>query len=170
MKNPRSLTRDFLFQALYSKVFLWDTFDKEELISSFFGEECDCDEDMEIKDKNFVDKLDNVYFDEMFEWIVKKEWNLAHIIWKFAPKFNIKSMPLINVIPIYIASYEILYLKCDKIPIKVCIDEAIEFTKTYGDEAWKILVNWILNSLKENIELVRKEAKESIQKENIFYS
>lgn len=59
---------------------------------------------------------------------------MLYIVKKFAPKFDISSMPLINLIPVFIASYEMLYLECDKIPYKVSIDEALELTKTYSDD------------------------------------
>jgi transcription termination factor NusB len=43
-------------------------------------------------------------------------------------------MSIVNIIPIFIAIYEILYIKCDSIPINVSIDEALEITKIYSDE------------------------------------
>jgi transcription termination factor NusB len=43
-------------------------------------------------------------------------------------------MPIINIIPIFISAYEQLFLKCDTIPFKVSIDEALELAKTYSDD------------------------------------
>lgn len=155
MKNNRSITRDFLFQALYSRSFLW-TFNKEEFISSFF-------------DEGFDDTIETIYFEELFENIIEKEWELASIISKFAPKFDVKTMPVINVIPVYIASYEMLYIKCDTIPVKASIDEAIELGKKYSDDQWRILINWVLNNLKTNLEEVKKELENLNTKEKIFF-
>jgi hypothetical protein len=52
-KISRHKTRKCLFQALYSKTCLYDTFDKDIFISSFFEE-------------NFSETIDQVYFDELF--------------------------------------------------------------------------------------------------------
>jgi transcription termination factor NusB len=42
-------------------------------------------------------------------------------------------MSVINIIPVLIASYEMLYLKCDKVPENVSINEALELVKFYSD-------------------------------------
>jgi len=50
-------------------------------------------------------------------------------------------MSLVNLIPVFISGYEQLFLKCDKIPFKVSIDEALELTKIYSDDHGRILAN-----------------------------
>ncbi|MBP8016736.1 transcription antitermination protein NusB [Candidatus Gracilibacteria bacterium] len=145
-KISRHKTRKCLFQALYSKIYITEQFDKNSLFESFFEE-------------GFSDVVDQEYFDEMFDGIIKNEAELIYIVERFAPKFNIKSMSTVNIIPIFIASYEILYLKCDKIPEKVSIDEALEITKIYSDNNGRIFVNGVINSIKDNKKEIKKELK-----------
>ncbi|HBA45240.1 TPA: hypothetical protein DEG21_05920 [Patescibacteria group bacterium] len=65
--------------------------------------------------------------------MIENEGKLVYIIEKFAPKFDISSMSVINIIPAFIASYEMLYLKCDSVPENVSINEALELVKLYSD-------------------------------------
>ncbi len=155
-KISRHKTRKCLFQALYSKIYINTNFNKDFFIQNFF-------------DEDFEDIIDNIYFDELFEWIIKKESELIYIVEKFAPRFDIKSMSIINIIPIFISIYEILYIKCDKIPINVSIDEALEITKIYSDDHGRIFVNWILNSIKEKKELIKEEIKKIKPKNTYFF-
>lgn len=157
MKKSRRKTRQCLFQALYSRVYLQDHFDKDTFIESFF-------------DDDFKDVIDLEYFDEVFAWVIDKEREMLYIIKRFAPKFDINSMPLINLIPIFIASYELLFIKCDTIPYKVSIDEALELTKIYSDDQARILVNWVLNSLKDNKDSITKDFEKSQELKTIFFN
>jgi N utilization substance protein B len=98
-----------------------------------------------------------VYFNEVFVGIISHEPELIYIVEKFAPKFDVSIMPAGNLLPIFIAAYEMLYLVCDKIPVNVSIDEALELAKIYSDDKGRILVNGVLNSLKDQFEIVKKE-------------
>ncbi len=157
IKKSRRKTRQCLFQALYSCVYLKDKFDKKDFIESFF-------------DDSFENILDNIYFDEVFYWVQQREKELIYLVRKFAPKFDISSMSLVNLIPVFISSYEQLFLKCDNIPFKVSIDEALELTKIFSDEKWRILANWILNSLKDDKELILKEFETIITWKTYFFN
>jgi hypothetical protein len=53
-KISRHKTRKCLFQALYSKIYLNNTFNKDYFVQNFFEED-------------FVNIIDNVYFDELFD-------------------------------------------------------------------------------------------------------
>lgn len=66
-------------------------------------------------------------------------------------------MPTVNILPIFIAAYEMLYVTVDPIPEKVSIDEAIELAKKFSDEGAKMLVNGVLNSVKNEKEAILKE-------------
>ncbi|MDD2487423.1 MAG: transcription antitermination factor NusB [Candidatus Gracilibacteria bacterium] len=153
-KISRHKTRSCVFQALYSKIYLKDSFSKESFVDSFFDEGSD-----------FVD---HKYFDEVFAGVQDNETRLLYVINKYAPRFDIGSMPTINIIPILIAGYEMLYIKCDTIPEKVSIDEALELTKEFSDGAARSFVNGVLNSLKENKVSILKEIEE-IQNTNLFF-
>ena len=85
----------------------------------------------------------------MFSGVIEKEGELLAIIHKYAPKFDITSMPVGNLLPIMIASYEMLYLTIDSIPEKVSINEAIELSKTFSDDTARMMVNGVLNALKD---------------------
>lgn len=78
-------------------------------------------------------------------------------------------MPVINLIPIFIATYEIMYLTCDQIPYKVSIDEALELAKTYSDDQGRILVNGILNSLKDRKAELLDEFSRKLPENHYFF-
>jgi transcription termination factor NusB len=62
-----------------------------------------------------------------------------------------------------------LYLKCDKVPENVSINEALELVKFYSDPQWRIFINWVLNSLKQNKTEVKKELTK-ITNKNLFFN
>lgn len=108
-------------------------------------------------DERFAHLASDPYFSEMFSGIVEKEGELSAIVRKFAPKFDIPMMPVVNLLPMFIASYEMLYLRCDKVPENVSIDEAIELTKKFSDDNARMMVNGVLNSLKNGREAALAE-------------
>ena len=92
--------------------------------------------------------LDHAYFDEAFAGIVAHESELLYLIERYAPKFETGGMPVVNLLPIFIAGYEMLFLT-EAIPEKVSINEALEITKLFSDDSARLMVNGVLNSLKE---------------------
>ena len=82
--------------------------------------------------------------------MIEKEGELLTIINKYAPKFDITTMPVTNLLPIMIASYEMLYLTMDTIPEKVSINEGIELAKMFSDDTARTMVNGVLNALKDD--------------------
>jgi transcription termination factor NusB len=100
-------------------------------------------------DKMTISCIDMPYFQAMFSGIITKESELLTLIHKYAPKFDIATMPIGNLLPIMIAAYEMLYLDLDVIPEKVSINEAIELAKIFSDDTAKTMVNGVLNALKE---------------------
>jgi len=62
--------------------------------------------------------------------IKSKESELIEILKMYAPKFSPEKMDLTYVIPIFIASTEMLYYP-EEIPAKVSLNEAIEISKVY---------------------------------------
>ena len=55
-------------------------------------------------------------------------------------------MSILNLIPMYIALYEAIFLTIDAIPDKVSVNEAIELTKKFSDETGRMLVNGVLSN------------------------
>ena len=141
MKTNRKKSRTFLFQALYSLYF--NDFDKDVYYNHFF-------------EWIFDFTLDEAYFDEMYTTIVKEQKVLLEIINTYAPKFKLKNMHVVYLIPMLIWITEMLYLK-EEIPGKVSINESVEIAKVFWDTSAKKIVNWVLNKIFENNEKLSKE-------------
>jgi N utilization substance protein B len=155
-KISRPKTRRFLFQALYSRIHLGSSFNKDTFIDTYFDEE-------------YASVIDMKYFEEVFAGIIVHETELVYIIEKFAPKFDVSIMPAGNLLPIFVAAYEMLFLKCDTIPVNVSIDEALELSKMYSDDKGRILVNGVLNSFKDHFDIVKTELKGMKEKKAYFF-
>lgn len=143
-KASRHETRECLLQALYARSVLHEGFEMASFLESYF-------------DERFTHLIADPYFLESYAGIISRESELCAVVRKFAPKFEIPMMPVVNLLPIFIASYEMLYLECDKIPERVSINEAIELTKKFSDEQSRTLVNGVLNSLKNDCATVKAE-------------
>ncbi len=137
----RKLSRKILFQKLYADCFYKNNHDDFKV--SFF-------------DGKFDFEIDEKYIEEMHRLVVEKQWVLAQIVKRYAPKFDIAKMHLSYVIPIYIGATEMIYFS-GEIPAKVSINEWIEIAKTYGDDSAKKIVNAVLNKIYENYEALKKE-------------
>lgn len=137
----RKLTRKLLFQKLFVLGFSY--LSDDDFFEFFYFD----NQKLEI-DKN--------YFIEMQSIILDKEWIFIALIARYAPKFNIKNMSLLYVLPVYIAMAEMFYLK-EEIPAKVSLNEAIELAKVYSDDPVKKIVNWILNNILKDYETLVKE-------------
>ncbi len=140
MQVSRKRSRKFLFQELYSSKF--NNFDENAFFESFYY-------------WTFTFSLDKDYVGEVKNIIDEKRDFFNDIIKKYAPKFNIKNMSIIYILPIYIALSEMFFLK-EEIPAKVSINEAIELIKYFWDESWKKIVNWILNKVLEDYDEIKK--------------
>lgn len=149
IKVSRRKTRSYLLQALYARSMGGAGFEESVFLHTFFDEAA-------------CESMDVPYFQAMFTGIIEKEGELLTIIHKYAPKFDITSMPVGNLLPIMIASYEMLYLTIDTIPEKVSINEAIELAKTFSDDTARTMVNGVLNALKDEkstiLETIKKDA------------
>lgn len=148
IKVSRRKTRSYLLQALYARSMGGVNFEEQAFFHAFF-------------DELVSTSLDIPYFQAMFSGVIEKEGELLTIIHRYAPKFDITSMPVGNLLPIMIASYEMLYLTIDSIPEKVSINEAIELSKTFSDDTARTMVNGVLNALKNEkttiIEVIKKD-------------
>jgi N utilization substance protein B len=150
----RKLSRKILFQRLYADCFYKNS--NTLFLQSFF-------------EGKFNNEIDEAYILEMHSIILAKESEFLYIIEKFAPKFNITSMHLIYILPIFIGIAEMIYLK-EEIPVKVSLNEGIELAKIYADESGKRIVNGILNKIFENYENIKNDrGKEVYNKEFSFF-
>lgn len=97
----------------------------------------------------YRDAVDLDYFSVVVEGVPAREADLAYVIRKFAPKFDVSWMPIVNVMAIYVATYEMLFFSGAPIPPNVSIDEALEVCNLFSDESGKSMVNGVLNAVKQ---------------------
>lgn len=140
MKLNRKKTRKLLFQKLYAMSF-WN-FNNEAFIESFY-------------DWTFNFDMDKVYYNEMSDLVLKNEWFYLDIISKYAPKFNLSSMNIMYVLPIFIGLAEMFHLT-EEIPAKVSLNEAVEIAKAFWDDSAKKIVNWVLNNVYEHYDELKQ--------------
>lgn len=119
----------------------------------------------------YRDAVDLEYFSIVAEGVPAREGDLAYVIRKFAPKFDVSWMPIVNVMAIYVATYEMLFFTSAPIPPKVSIDEALEICKLFSDESGKSMVNGVLNAVKEQRETLVAEiaALSAEKKQKVFF-
>lgn len=143
MNLNRKRSRKLLFQKLYAQKF--NSCNDEEFYNTFY-------------EWKFTFEIDKNYIKNITDIVNKNKDIFDKIIKKYAPKFDVESMSIIYLIPIYIALSEMFFLE-EEIPAKVSINEAIEVIKTYWDDSWKKIVNWILNKVLENYDTLKTELK-----------
>lgn len=155
IKVSRRKTRSYLLQALYARSMGGVNFEESAFRHAFFDEPISA-------------SLDIPYFQAMFSGVIEKEGELLTVIHKYAPKFDITTMPVGNLLPIMIASYEMLYLTIDTIPEKVSINEAIELAKIFSDDTARTMVNGVLNALKDEKGTILETIKADTMKARFF--
>ena len=155
MNFSRKKSRKLLFQKLYSLTF-------NDLNEVLFNEA--------FFEWVFTFEIDTKYIDEMIKIILKNEDFLIFIVRKYSPKFDIKSMNIVYILPILIWLAEMFFLN-EEIPAKVSINEAVELSKTYWSDSAKKIVNWLLNKVYENFDELKeiwKNFVSNIENEKIF--
>lgn len=126
MAFSRPQTRRFVFQSLYALSISNQLLPKW----SEFGD---------------LSAVDFDYADALIQQVQQQEWKLVTLIYELAPKYDIKSIPLVNLFILYIAILEILFPLVDDIPPKVALNEALELTKRYSDDPSRHLINAVLH-------------------------
>lgn len=129
MSLSRSRTRRFLLQSLYTRSISGMPANKN---APFFEE---------------IERIDDVYVAKLENIILTQEGKILSVIYECAPKYDIKTLPIINAIILMICVAEMIILCPDDVPPRVSMNEAIELAKRYSDEAGKNLINGILNTL-----------------------
>ncbi|MCP4523889.1 MAG: transcription antitermination protein NusB [Candidatus Gracilibacteria bacterium] len=117
-------------------------------------------------DNVFNFDIDLVYLNEMTDIIKKNECFFIEIMKKYSPKFDLKKMNVMYILPVYIGLAEMYYLT-EEIPAKVSLNEAVELAKAFGDDSAKKIVNGVLHNVYTNYEDF-KTLSTSIQKTNDF--
>jgi transcription termination factor NusB len=81
-------------------------------------------------DDQFTFEIDEAYVSEMIKIIPEKESFFIEVIETYSPRFKIRHMSVLYLLPIYIALAEMFYFS-EEIPAKVSINEGIEMAKMY---------------------------------------
>ena len=135
-KLTRREIREFLLQSLYAKSILGELYNPLDFATSYYSIPMD-------------QAFSDAYYNELFEGVQREEGTLLQVVTLYAPKFDAEIMPLINLLPMFIAAYELLFLKSDEVPEKVSINEAVELAKRFSDDGAREMVNGVLNKLKD---------------------
>jgi len=141
MSFSRSRTRRFVLQSLYARSIAGALVSKS---APFFED---------------VERIDDTYAALLVNTILENEGKILSVIYEYAPKFDIKTLPLINAIILYISLTETLILCPEDVPPRVSINEAIELAKRYSDDPSKNLINGILNTVLEQTKIIQTSWK-----------
>ena len=86
---------------------------------------------------------------ELIQGVSSQQDDIDAAIFKFAPAWPVKQLPVIDRTILRLALFEIRY--GPEIPHKVAINEAIELAKSFGSESSARFVNGVLGSVMEEI-------------------
>jgi transcription antitermination protein NusB len=142
----RRQTREYLLQTLYARVHL-SPFDRDIFYGAYFL-------------GNHSLSLDMVYLDGMEELIVAHEGDLIGLISLIAPRFDLETIPMMHILILMIALTEMLYWTGESIPPSVSINEAIEMTKKFSDEAGKTFINGALATFLKQKDTLKLQAQD----------
>ncbi len=137
MSFSRSRTRRFVLQSLYARSIAGDFVP---LQASFFDDS---------------ERVDEQYTQTLISTILEHEGKFLSVIYESAPKFDVKTLPIINALALYISLAELLILHPDDVPPRVSVNEAIELAKRYSDDAGKNLINGVLNTVLEKQSIIQ---------------
>jgi transcription antitermination protein NusB len=144
----RRQTREYLLQTLYARVHL-SPFDRDIFYGAYF-----------LGDHSL--SLDMVYLDGMEGFILAHEGDLIGLISPIAPRFDLETIPMMHILILMIALTEMLYWTGEAIPPSVSINEAIEMTKKFSDDAGKTFINGALATFlkqKDTLKLQVRDGK-----------
>ena len=85
------------------------------------------------------------YANQLVEGTRQRLTDIDGVISAHADNWNLKRMAVIDRNILRLGAFELLYL--DDVPAKVCINEAIELAKRYGDEGSGKFINGILDTI-----------------------
>ena len=103
------------------------------------------------KSREFAEKL--------IRGAIEKKLDIDSSIEKFAKKWKIDRMAIVDRNIMRIATYEMLF--CPEIPPVVSINEAVEIAKSFGGEESSSFINGILNGIKDSLSRPAREAMQT---------
>ena len=123
MKN-RSELREIIMKVIYQTLLL-DEFDLEELIK----------EQIEVE---------NDFVNDTCKGIIDKKKDLYTLANKYLKDWKMERLNKVDQAIICLGVYELMYTDT---PSVVCINEAIELSKKYSDEAVTAMINGVLDKI-----------------------
>ena len=142
-KVTRRECREVLFQCLYSAAFNREA-SLDIFLHTFFHS------------PRFITLLSDAYFLEMYHGVRAKSNELSRLVTHFAPKFDLSLLSIANLLSVYIASYEMLYLSAELRPdTRISINEGIGLSKIFCDESNKRFTNGVLHSIGADLDASR---------------
>ena len=123
MKN-RSELREIIMKVIYQTLLL-DEFDLEELIK----------EQIEVE---------NDFVNDTCKGIIEKKNDLYKLANKYLKDWKMDRLNKVDQAIICLGVYELMYTDT---PSVVCINEAIELSKKYSDEAVTAMINGVLDKI-----------------------
>lgn len=88
------------------------------------------------------------YLDQLVSGVCQNKYELDETISEHLNNFSIKRIAKTDLIILRIALYEMQYV--DDVPDKVALNEAIELSKKYSDDASRKFINGVLSNCIQN--------------------
>lgn len=148
--DPRRLGREFAMQFLF-QFDLYDEFDDAKL-EHFWSQL----EESGLYHNNRLLRKSKEFAEKLIKGSIEKKAEIDSSIEKFAKKWKIDRMAIVDRNIMRIATYEMLF--CPEIPPVVSINEAVEIAKSFGGEESGAFINGILNGIKDSLGRPAREA------------
>jgi len=149
MKNEytRHEIREKALQALFPLDFNKDLSKKEAIENALLLD--DFDDVLDEENENFVPE----YLDLLVSGVIEKQAELDEIISKhLTKKWTLKRIAKMDLIILRLAIFEMKYISNEDVPRIVAVNEAVELTKAFSDDASSKFVNGVLSNVLVDLE------------------
>ena len=122
---------------------------REEVLKMLFSQEFHTKPSKYLKKNKTSDDLDSQtihHIIQIIEGIKNKKIEIDQMIQQTSHSWELHRMPLMDLNIMRIAIYEMLYYE-PRVPVKVCINEALEIAKIYGSADSHSFINGILDPI-----------------------
>jgi len=111
-----------------------------------------------LKEEVGLPEASSAYALELIEGVVHQRDEIDKFIYKYAPAWPVKQLPVVDRNILRLALFEIRFGL--GIPRKVAINEAVELAKTFGSESSPRFINGVLGSVMDEIEKTSNVSQE----------
>ena len=122
---------------------------REEVLKKLFSQEFHTEPSEYLKKNKTKECLDSQtihHITQLIEGIKNKKIEIDQLIQQTSHSWELHRMPLMDLNIMRIAIYEMLYYE-PRVPVKVCINEALEIAKIYGSADSHSFINGILDPI-----------------------